>query len=164
MPDPKENGQVVALEVEHARALLYGARYPFDGPTLAAIGALSAAVAAADENEPTPVTPTVRPRWDYLARATGALREILTRDPANVAHADALGAYVRDTFDALGLSVRDEATIYVALVTASLLVECSDNGRGRGAVSTTTVREISQIAQSVGAALLPYLPPEAFPR
>lgn len=103
------------------------------------------------------------PRWEWLKPAIAVIDRTVKSDPAYVHNADAIGATVRDTFDALGLSIRDPETIYVALVTASELVELCSNGYQRGKVTTETLEAVAQIAQSFAAAMIPYLPDEAKP-
>lgn len=100
------------------------------------------------------------PRWDYVFRATTLLERTVVDDPGNLALADALGAYVRERFDALGLSMRNPETIYVVVVTAALLVELADNGRTNEQVDAETVRAIASISQALTVALLPYMPEE----
>lgn len=104
---------------------------------------------------------SARPRWDYVARAITTIDTMVRDDPAALARADAVGAYVRDTYDALGISVFDEAALYVAITTAGLLVEMAENGRKRGIVDHDTVRAIATISQTFTAALIDYLPAEA---
>lgn len=113
------------------------------------------------EPETGPLSP--RPRWDYLARATGAIERIRNSEPRYLSRSDALAAYLRDMFDALGLSIRDEATLYVALVTASTMVELASNGIDLGHTDEATVATVARVAQSFAAALLDYLPPEVRP-
>lgn len=103
------------------------------------------------------------PRWEWLRPAIAAIDATVKSEPQYVAHADAIGAYVRDTFDALGLSVRDGETLYVALVTASTIVELAANGHGRGVVDDATLEAIAKISQSLAAAVIPFLPDEAKP-
>ena len=104
---------------------------------------------------------SARPRWDYVARAITTIESMFRDDPAALARADAVQAYVRDTYDALGISVFDEAALYVAITTAGLLVEMAENGRKRGIVDRDTVRAIATISQTFTAALIDYLPAEA---
>lgn len=102
-----------------------------------------------------------RPHWDYVARAVTVIDRMVRGDPAALARADAVQAYVRDTYDALGISVLDEDALYVAITTAGLLVEMAENGRKRGIVDQDTVRAIATISQTFTAALIDYLPAEA---
>lgn len=102
-----------------------------------------------------------RPRWDYVAKAITRIEAEFADDVGARSRVDALGAYVRDTFDGLGLSVHDADTLYVAVTTAGLLVEMANNGRAKGQVEPETVLAIANIAQSFTAALIDYLPPEA---
>ncbi len=120
-------------------------------------------VIAAEEllDQPDPLAP--HPRWDYVARATKTIHEIVVSDPAYVARADALNAYVRDTFDALGISIRHEPSLYVAIVVAGLLVEMAGNGLDQGHTTPDVVATIAKVSQSFTASLLDYLPKEARP-
>lgn len=179
----------VELTAEHARALLFSARYPLgapDGsPVAEALAALAAGLEEADKpKQPNPVETFLsafvdgieraarelgekttssrpRPRWEWVARAVGAIARTVDSDPSYVSRVDLLGATVRDTFDALGLSLHDEETLYVALVVAGLLVELTSNGYRRGLVDRETLGAIAAVAQSFTAALIPYLPKEA---
>lgn len=110
---------------------------------------------------PVLLPPLVRPHWDYVARAVRVIEGMVRDDPAALARADAVGAYVRDTYDALGISVHDEAALYVAITTAGLLVEMAENGRKRGHTDHETVRAIANISQTFTASLIDYLPAEA---
>ena len=102
------------------------------------------------------------PRWDYLAKAIRTIeRDMIGGDVASQRDADQLQAYVRDTYDALGISIRHEPSLYVAITTASLLVELANNGRETGKVDEEVVLAIARISQSFAASLIPYLPPEA---
>lgn len=105
----------------------------------------------------------MQPRWEWLRPAIVAIDRTVKSDASYVHNADALGAYVRDTFDALGLSVRDPETLYVALVTASLLVELCSNGVRRGTAELETLEAVAKISQSFAASVIEYLPPEARP-
>lgn len=102
-----------------------------------------------------------RPRWDYIAAAVRVIDKMVHDDPATLARTDAVQAYVRDTFDALGISVLDPDALYVAITTAGLIVEMADNGRQHGVVDASTVRAVANISQTFTAALIDYLPPEA---
>lgn len=113
-----------------------------------------------EEPEPAGIEPA--PRWDYLAKAIRTIeRDMIGGDVASQRDADQLQAYVRDTYDALGISIRHEPSLYVAVTTASLLVELANNGREKGQVSEEVVLAIARISQSFAASLIPYLPPEA---
>lgn len=113
-----------------------------------------------EDPEPAGVEPV--PRWDYVGKAIRIIRDdLIGGDVAAQRDADQLQAYVRDTFDALGISIRHEPSLYVAITTASLLVELSNNGREKGLVDDATVLAVARIAQSFTASLIPYLPPEA---
>lgn len=101
------------------------------------------------------------PRWDYLARAVTVIARHVDENPAAIAKTDRLAAYMRDTLDSLGLSITDEETLYVVLATSGLLVELAANGQRSGQTDRATVLAIAAIAQTMTAALLPYLPPEA---
>lgn len=105
-------------------------------------------------------------RWDAVRPAVTLIAALVSTEPGTVGTADALGAYVRDTFDALGVSVYDEDALYVALVVSGLMVEMAHNGlrtedRPDGPTSPETVGAVAHIAQSLAAALIPYMPPEA---
>lgn len=102
-----------------------------------------------------------RPRWDYVAQAVTVIDRMVRNDPAALARADAVQAYIRDTYDALGISVLDEDALYVGITTAGLLVEMAENGRKRGMVDQETVQAIATISQTFTAALIDYLPTEA---
>lgn len=164
----------VELELEHAKNLARGMRYAEVIPGLAhSLRALADAIEEAES----PTTSLLeefrtgwqagrerarpRPRWDYVSKATGIIARAVDADPAAIARTDALGAYVRDTWDALGLSLFDEETLYVAVTMAGLFVEMADNGRKNEQVDGNVVEAIAKIAQTFTAAVLPYLPPEA---
>lgn len=104
-----------------------------------------------------------RPDWANLRRAVVLIDRLRKTDPGTVAIGDNLGAYLRDTFDALGISVRHEPSLYVAITTAGMLVELAHNGLGKGLVDERTLEAIAHVAQSFTAALIDYLPPEARP-
>lgn len=109
-----------------------------------------------------PVTfATPRPQWENVAKAVREIARIMGDQPDAVALTDRTAAYVRDTLDALGLSVRDEGTLYVVITAAGLMVEMSHNALTKGKVTPDVVLAIAQIAQSLTAALIPYMPPEA---
>ena len=164
----------VELELEHAKTLARATRYAEFVPGLSV--SLRALADAIDEAE-TPTSSLLddfrtgwqegrerarpRPRWDYVSKATGIIARMIHDDPAAVAKADALGAYVRDTFDALGLSLYDEETLYVAVTMAGLFVEMANNGREKGQVEPEVVEAIAKVAQSFTASILEFLPPEA---
>lgn len=174
---------MIELTAEQARALLYSARYPLgaeDGSPVA--DALAALAAGLEDLEKPPTVNVVesflegwrtgvaraqaeehrpKPKWEWLARAVGIIAKTVSSDAAYIARADNLGATVRNTFDALGLSVRDDETLYVALVTAGLLVELASNGLRNGNIDRDTLEAIAGVAQSFTAALIPYLPEEA---
>lgn len=100
------------------------------------------------------------PPWHYVRPAADIVSEMLSSDVGLQARADGLGAYVRETFDGLELSLYDEATVYVALSTAALMVEMSRNGATRGQVLESTVEEVAKVSSTFTAALLPYIPTE----
>ncbi len=176
---------MIELTREQARALLYSARYPRgaeDGsPVAEALAALSAGLGEADKPRPPSVVDSFlegftrgisrarregrdgrpRPKWEWVARAVGTIAKTVASDPAYVARVDNLGATVRDTFDALGLSLHDEETVYVAVVVAGMLVELTSNGIRNGAVDRITLEAIAAVAQSFTAALIPFMPEEA---
>ena len=102
-----------------------------------------------------------RPQWDSVARAVTVIERIVKSHPEISAKTDALQSYVRDTFDALGLSVRHEPTLYVAITTAGLMVEMASNAHDKGLIDHETLRAIASIAQSFTASLIDYLPKEA---
>lgn len=106
-----------------------------------------------------------RPQWANVAKATRIIGATVAADPGYQSRADDLGAYVRDTWDALGLSLYDDETLYVALTTAGLMVEMANNGHTREPelVTPAIVEGVAQIAQSFTAAVMPYLPREARP-
>lgn len=113
-----------------------------------------------EDPEPAGIEPA--PRWDYIAKAIRTIeRDMIGGDVASQRDADQLQAYVRDTYDALGISIRHEPSLYVAITTASLLVELANNGRETGKVDAEVVLAIARISQSFAASLIPYLPPEA---
>lgn len=101
-----------------------------------------------------------RPQWANVAKATRVIDDIVSNDPALRARADALGAYVRDTWDALGLSLYDEDTLYVAMTMAGMFVQMADNGRASGLTDERIVEAIAKISQCFAASVLDYLPPE----
>lgn len=112
-----------------------------------------------EDPEPAGVEPV--PQWENVAKAIRLIEREMLGDAKATSEADRLQAYVRDTFDALGISIRHEPSLYVAMTTASLLVELAENGREKGIVEGETVLAVAQIAQSFAASLIPYLPPEA---
>lgn len=113
-----------------------------------------------EEPEPGGIEPV--PHWEYVAQAIRIIEgQYLKGDVGAQRDADQLQAYVRDTFDALGISIRHEPSLYVAMTTASLLVELANNGLEKGIVDPATVLAIAQVSQSFAASLIPYLPPEA---
>lgn len=174
----------VELTDEQARALLFAARYPAGAasgaPVSEALAAIARGLERAEQDEPRRslaeeflagwadgvararhAATAPRPNWGYVARAVRVIEQSVKADPVALAQTDRLGAYVRDTFDALGLSVTDEPTLYVALTTSGLLVEMASNGHRRDQVDHATLEAIAAIAQTFAAALIPYLPPEA---
>lgn len=110
---------------------------------------------------PTPKPYVIVPDWRNVKRATDVIARRVHLDPGSLAAADLMKAYVRDTFDALGLRISDHETLYVALVTSGLLVEMAHNGLRKGQTDEQTVATMALVAQSFAAALLDYLPPEA---
>lgn len=98
-----------------------------------------------------------RNRWDAVRRLVDPLKALLA-GPADVARADVVQSYARDVFDGFGLTLRDEDTLYVVLVTLGLSVELASNGHGRGQVSDEVLAGIAHVAQSLAIALLPYFP------
>jgi hypothetical protein len=99
-------------------------------------------------------------RWDLVRRAVGDLEELL-EDPANLARADVVQAYARDTFDRFGLVLADPETLFAALTTAAFLVELANNAHEREGLSETELYVVARLAQSFALGVLPYLPPEA---
>jgi hypothetical protein len=162
----------VVLDLKDAETIARAVRYAETVPGLAQafahlVDAIDVAPLGAELDEildfgpPARRVGDARPRWDHLRSAVRRIRRFVEEDPGNGALADALGAYVRDTFDEQGLSLHDETTVFVAVTTASLMVEMAKNGQSVGLIGSSTVREVASIAQSFTAGVLPYLPPEA---
>lgn len=108
-----------------------------------------------------PAPAEVVPRWDRLRPAIAAI-EGMVDDQENAAWlADGLGVYVTELLEAQGVPVRDPVVAYVVLVSAGLFGELAANGIRHGSVDEGTRLAILRIAQTLTAALLPYLPPEA---
>lgn len=101
-------------------------------------------------------------RWDLVRRAVGPLLELL-EEPANLARADVVQAYARDTFDSFGLVLADPETLFVALTMAGFVVELANNAHENEGLSDLELETVARIAQSFALAVLPYLPPEARP-
>ena len=101
-----------------------------------------------------------RNRWDAVRRIVEPLKALIP-GPADVARADAVQSYARDVFDGFGLTLREEDTLYVVLVTLGLAVELASNAHKREQVSDEVFAGIAHVAQSLAIALLPYFPPEA---
>lgn len=104
---------------------------------------------------------SIRPRWDYVARAVPTIEEIVKSEPLYVARVDRLQARIRDTYDALGLEVTSEEVLYVTLVAWGMIVEVAADGIRSEMVSPVTLRNMAAVTQTLTAALIPYLPPEA---
>lgn len=108
-------------------------------------------------------TDAAESRWAAVAPAIWSLTQVANADPLTTHHADNLGAYTRDVLHNFGLSVTDEDTLFVVLVTASLLVQMAHNGYHVGDVPAEVLAGVAHIAQSLTIALIPFLPPEAKP-
>lgn len=104
----------------------------------------------------------VEPDWSVIRDGLVAVEAHVARlgVPA-LARADQLRAFARDFFDAVGLDVTDEETVYVALVTASLMVEFADRAHRRGQAAPAHLHGVSAMARTLAAILAPYVPPEA---
>lgn len=177
---------MIELTDDQARALLYGARYPFgsgEGSPIAE--ALSALHRGLEDNAKARQRGLVgdflegwargverahrddrpHPRWEWVAKAIRVIdKSVRESEPMNIARLDRLGATIRDTFDALGLSLTDEETLYVVLVTLGEMVELGSNAVQRGQLDHATLEKIAAITQAFTAALLPYMPAEALGR
>lgn len=99
-------------------------------------------------------------RWDLVRKAIGPLEELL-EEPANLARADVVQAYARDTFDRMGLVLADPDVLFAAMTTAAFLVELANNAHEREGMTEAELYVVARLAQSFALAVLPYLPPEA---
>lgn len=176
----------VEITDEQAREILYGARFPFgaeDGSPLAeALSALHRGLAESRKSRQRGLVGDFlegwqrgverahrderpHPRWEWVAKAISVIdKSVRESEPMNVARLDRLGATIRDTFDALGLSLGNEETLYVVLVTLGEMVELGSNAVQRGQLDRETLEKIAAITQAFTAALLPYMPAEALGR
>lgn len=150
--DPGSDGYEAVVRVSRA---LGRAQVHRDHPTDYLVVAESGALSFAHEVD------HPGSRWDAVRPAVTLIAALVSTEPGAIGHADTLGAYVRDTFDAFGLAVTDEDATYTALVVAGLMVELAHNGLATGATTPEAVAAIAHIAQSLAAALIPHLPPEA---
>lgn len=102
-------------------------------------------------------------KWDAVKPAVGPLLKMLADRPDALHRADTVQSYARDVFDRLGLTLRHEETLFVALVTATLMVELAANAHEREQVTDEALGTIAHVVQSFALSVLPYLPPEARP-
>lgn len=101
------------------------------------------------------------PDWPAVARIVPSLEAALAADDRLVAEVDQARAYLRDTLDGLGISVRDEPSVYVVLATAGVFVEMAKNAVRNGLYGPEYVHGIAELARTISLSLLEYLPPEA---
>lgn len=100
------------------------------------------------------------PRWERLAPAVRAVAGMVDAHPGRVGDVDRNRAYVTELLEAQGVPVRDPDLAYVVLVAAGLFGELAGNAYRRGDVDEVTRLAVLRIAQTLTAALIPYLPPE----
>lgn len=103
------------------------------------------------------------PQWERVANIVQPLTDALAADDRLVAEVDQLRAYVRDTLDELGISVRHEPSVYIVLSTVGLVVEMAKNSVRNGITDQAFLHSIAELARTVSLALLEYLPEEARP-
>lgn len=122
---------------------------------LAAVGKLASNADTIDELRRRPMP------WANVRPAIHAIDEaVARRGPGEESLRDQLQAYVRNTLDNLDVSVADPAAIYHGFVFAGLIVEMAKNGHGKGHVPREALDHIAHLAQSLAAALIPYVPEE----
>lgn len=112
-----------------------------------------------EEADPGPGT--LSPRWDRLAPAVRAIEGMVDDHDGTVGDVDRIRAYVTELLEAQGVPVRDPDFAYVVLVAAGLFGELAGNAYRKGDVDEVTRLAVTRIAQTLTAALIPYLPPEA---
>lgn len=104
---------------------------------------------------------TLTPRWDRLAPAIRLIEGMVDDHGGTVGDVDRIRAYVTELLEAQGVPVRDPSIAYVVLVAAGLFGELAGNAYRKGDVDEVTRLAVTRIAQTLTAALIPYLPPEA---
>lgn len=103
------------------------------------------------------------PQWDRVAQIVQPLTDALAADDRLVGEVDQLRAYVRDTLDEFGISVRHEPSVYVVLSAVGLVVEMAKNSTANGITDKAFLASTAELARTVSLALLEYLPDEARP-
>ena len=105
------------------------------------------------------------PRPDWGLVTSGPLIQAamghMGTSPRFLADADEFGALLRDAFAQMGLSVRDDKTVYVAAALIHLMASVALRRGETGALTDTQVDELLTHYTPFLCALLPYLPPEA---
>lgn len=104
---------------------------------------------------PPPAPPA--PRWDRLRPAVDLVAGMMVDDPGAVAKADLVRAYLVDVWKAQGLDPRHPETLYVLLTGAATVTELATNGVRSGNIDAGTEVAVARIAQTMTAALLPFL-------
>lgn len=126
-------------------------------PAPAEVDPLAAELAALLETGPG----ALAPRWDRLAPAIRLIEGMVDDHDGTVGDVDRIRAYVTELLEAQGVPVRDPSIAYVVLVAAGLFGELAGNAYRKGDVNDVTRLAVARIAQTLTAALIPYLPPEA---
>lgn len=122
---------------------------------LAAVGKLASNADTIDELRRRPMP------WSYVQEAIRLIDQVVaSRGPIGESNRDQLQTYVRNTLDAFDVAVTDEEALYHGFVFAGLVVEMAKNGHGKGHLSTEALEAIAHVAQSLAAALIPYVPEE----
>lgn len=104
-----------------------------------------------------------RPQWENVKPAVEMISRIVKSDPMYVGRVDRLQARLRDQYDDLGVSITDEDSLYVVLVTVGMIVEIASSGIRAGTLVAEDVGRIAAVAQTMTAALIDYLPADAKP-
>lgn len=104
----------------------------------------------------------VKPDWALVRQGLGNIDAQVARLPSGLqARADQMRAYARDFFDSCGVDVTDEDSVYVALITASLMVDFAEMAARQGRATPAHLHGVSATARTIAALLSPYVPPEA---
>lgn len=122
---------------------------------LAAVGKLASNADTIDELRTRPMP------WSNVREAIRLIEQaVAARGLGEQSLRDQLQSYVRDVLDTLDVSVADPVAVYHGFVFAGLMVEMAKNAHYKGNVTTEALSEIAHLAQSLAAALIPYVPEE----
>lgn len=98
--------------------------------------------------------PAVRPFVEWC-------ESLLSEDPEIGAAIDQVGAWVRDSFDELGVIIADEGFVFDALAVLGLMAEIARRREDNRSLRAAEARSILSCASLLGCVLLEHVPAEA---